>query len=414
MSVERRWPAPWKIGMLSALYFAQGLPFGFQSNALPLYLRELGLSYTQVALARALALPWALKVLWAPLVDRFGSSRFGRRKSWIVPMQVLLATTCVVAAFFPLSNDTLIPFLGCVLAMNLFAATQDIAVDGLAVDLLDKRELGAGNAAQVVGYKVGMITGGGLLVALAAKAGWSSLFLSMAVLCLLAMAAVLFVKEPAPVEVAGVKRLGWKELFSRIRQLLARPGVGWLLLAVASYKMGETLADAMFGLWMQDVHHIPKEQIALWLGTWGVVFSLAGSFVGGVLATRAKLKTAVLIAAGLRVIPLALQWALVAGFASPTAQTVVPLTCAEHFFGGILTTTMFALMMSSVDRRIGATHFTLLATIEVIGKSVPGLASGKLVDLVGFSPVFAASVVLSVAFLLVVPLVPAPVTTADE
>ena len=160
--------------MLSALYFAQGLPFGFQSNALPLYLTDLGLSMTEVSLARALALPWALKALWAPLVDRYSWARLGRRKSWIIPMQLLLAAACVVAAFFPLSRETLSPFLGCVLLMNLFAATQDIAVDGLAVDLLDERELGAGNAAQVVGYKIGILTGGGLLVAIFTTRGWKT------------------------------------------------------------------------------------------------------------------------------------------------------------------------------------------------------------------------------------------------
>ena len=168
--------APWKIGLLASLYFAQGLPFGFQSNALPLYLTELGLTMTEVSLARALAIPWALKMLWAPLVDRYASARLGRRKSWIIPMQLLLAGACVVASLFPLSRETLTPFLICVLMMNLFAATQDIAVDGLAVDLLEPRELGGGNAAQVVGYKIGILTGGGLLVGLFAKGNWSSCF----------------------------------------------------------------------------------------------------------------------------------------------------------------------------------------------------------------------------------------------
>jgi hypothetical protein len=108
------------------------------------------------------------------------------------------------------------------------------------------------------------------------------------------------------------------------------------------------------------------------------------------------------------VIPLAGQWALVAGLGLPTAQTIIPLTCAEHFFGGILTTTMFALMMSSVDRRIGATHFTLLASIEVIGKSGPRLASGFFVDVLGYQVVFATAVALSAVFLVIVPRVPQP------
>lgn len=400
----RRWPSPWKIGVLSALYFAQGLPFGFQANALPLYLVELGLSKTKIGLLGALALPWSLKVLWAPLVDRYGSVRFGRRKSWIVPMQALLAASCLVAAAFPLSEETLTGFLLCVLAMNFFAATQDVAVDGLAVDLLDERELGAGNAAQVVGYKLGMIVGGGLLVALAATAGWGALFVSMAALCLLAMTVVLFVREPGTTTgpQAAAPRLTTRELWDRVRQLAKQPGVGWLLVAVATYKAGETLADAMFGIWMKEVHHVPREQIAMWLGTWGVVASLGGSFVGGVLATRLRLKVAVGIAAALRVLPLAAQWALVAGHGAPTAALIVPLTSAEHFFGGILTTTMFALMMSSVDRRIGATHFTLLASVEVVGKSIPRLLSGWFVDLFGFQPVFAAAVALSALFLAVV------------
>ena len=162
---ERRFPEPWKIGILSALYFAQGLPFGFQSTALPLYLTELGLTMTRVGFAKVIAIPWGLRILWAPLVDRYFSERFGRRRSWIVPMQLLLASTCLLTSLIPLSLDTLMPFLFCVLLMNVFAATQDIAVDGLAVDILEPRELGVGNAAQVAGYKIGMLTGGGVLVA---------------------------------------------------------------------------------------------------------------------------------------------------------------------------------------------------------------------------------------------------------
>lgn len=404
--------APWKLGLLASLYFAQGLPFGFQSNALPLYLTELGLTMTEVSLARALAIPWALKMLWAPLVDRYASARFGRRRSWIIPMQLLLAGACVVASLFPLSRETLTPFLICVLMMNLFAATQDIAVDGLAVDLLEPRELGGGNAAQVVGYKIGILTGGGLLVGLFAKGNWSALFLTMAGLCLAVMTLVIFTKEPAPRASEASSPVSWRELWARIKQLLARPGVRWLLLAVATYKMGETLADAMFGAWMVRVHHLPKEEVALWLGSWGMIASLAGSLLGGVIATRLRLTRAVMLTGTLRLLPLIAQWAVVAGFALPTKFTIVPLTCAEHFFGGLLTTSMFALMMSSVDRRIGATHFTLLASVEVIGKALPGLLSGVFVDAVGFQPVFAASVVLSLLFLLVVPKVPEHFETA--
>src|SRR5689334_5689906 len=90
--------APRKIALLFALYFAEGLPFGFQSTALPAYLREAGVSLVGIGFVGALSLPWLLKPLWAPLVDRYGSIRFGRRKTWILPMQAGLAITCALAA----------------------------------------------------------------------------------------------------------------------------------------------------------------------------------------------------------------------------------------------------------------------------------------------------------------------------
>jgi PAT family beta-lactamase induction signal transducer AmpG len=398
---DRRFPSPWKIAVLSALYFAQGLPFGFQSNALGLYLTELGLSMKAVSFARALALPWALKALWAPLVDRYGHAGFGRRKSWIVPMQALLAVTCFAAGLVS-PEEHLALLLALVLAMNLFAATQDVAVDGLAVDLLEPGELGAGNAAQVVGYKVGMLTGGGLLVAAAgALGGWRGLFFAMGALCLAVMTMVLALREPGSHASAPAERVSWRELVGRVRAVLTAPGAGWLLVSVATYKLGESLADAMFGPFLLRERGFEAGQVALWVGSWGTVASLAGSGLGGLLATRLRQVSAVRAAASLRVVPLAAQWLLVAGLIAPTKSAIIAITCAEHFFGGALTTAMFALMMAQVDRRIGATHFTVLASVEVWGKAPAGVMSGLFVDAFGFSPVFLASVVLSAAYVLV-------------
>lgn len=419
-TTDRRLPSVWKLFVLSTLYFAQGLPFGFQSTALGLYLTELGLSMKAVSFARALALPWALKALWAPLVDRYGHAGFGRRKSWIIPMQLLLAVSCFAAGFVP-PAEHLALLLALVLAMNFFAATQDIAVDGLAVDLLEPSELGAGNTAQVVGYKVGMLVGGSALVWLSGRIAaantaqtvdsalgwlawlgeWRGIFFAMAALCLGVMMLALTVREPNSGAHEDAPRVTWRELAGRLRLIRKMPGAGWLLVAVATYKMGESLADAMFGPYLLRVHGIPKEQIALWIGSWGTIASLTGSALGGLLATRVRLVRAVQVSAVLRVGPLFAQWLLVAGLLLPEKSTIIALTCAEHFFGGMLTTAMFALMMSQVDRRIGATHFTVLASVEVWGKAPAGVLSGVFVDAFGFSPVFLASVVLSAAYVLV-------------
>ena len=117
--------------LLFVLYFCQGLPGGFLSKALPAILRMEGLSLTTVGFASALSLPWMLKVLWAPLVDRYGHAGFGWRKTWLVPAQLsMFAVTLVFVGVQPRDGLWLMALL--FLVLNVLAATQDIAVDGLA------------------------------------------------------------------------------------------------------------------------------------------------------------------------------------------------------------------------------------------------------------------------------------------
>ncbi|MCY1080048.1 MFS transporter [Archangium lansingense] len=404
-----------KLGLLGALYFAQGLPYGFQAKALPIYLRASGVDVMTISVLEVLALPWLLKALWAPVVDRYGSERLGRRKSWIIPMQVGLVLTCAVAAFVPIQGHLPL-LLGLVFLMNLFAATQDIAVDGFAVDLLEPHELGGGNSAQVMGYKFGMLTAGGLLVWMIELIHWQGLFLAMGALSLLVLGVVLLTREPRRVEEGtNGKRLSWAELREQFRAALLLPGTGWMLFFIGTYKLGETMVDVLFKLFLIDAH-FSASQIGQWVGTWGTVASLLGSAAGGVLATRMPLLGALALASCLRVFPLGWEWWL--ALHGPTEAGVITATIAEHFFGGVLTTTVFAFMMSRVDRRIGATHYTLLASVEVFGKAPSGPLAGFLYSKLGWSyaEVFLLGAVLSVAFVgLLLPLrrrASAPLSTA--
>ncbi|NMO19299.1 MFS transporter [Pyxidicoccus fallax] len=392
-----------RLVLLSLLYLVQGMPFGFLTTALPVYLRTRGVSLTTIGFAGVLALPWACKALWAPLVDRYGSARIGRRKSWILPMQVALAVSCA-AASLAVTREDLTLLATCVLLMNLFAATQDIAVDGFAVDTLRPDELGPGNIAQVVGYKFGMMfAGGGVIAWTGNRVGWAGMLLAMAALCLVAFVVLLFVREsaPTPREGATPEQVDWREVFGRLKQSLLLPGTFWLLLFIATYKFGESLSDVPYKLFLVDAG-IPAERILLWVGTWGTGASILGSTVGGLLAARMPLMSALGLTATLRVLPLVGRWGLAAFGVSDAG--VIGVTLAEEFFSGALTTVMFAFMMSRVDRRIGATHYTLLASIEVWGKAPAGPLGAWLADMkhgaaLGYPPVFMLGALLSVAFL---------------
>lgn len=388
-----------RLALLFVLYLVQGLPFGFQAKALPVYLRAGGHSRTVITLATALALPWFLKALWAPWVDRARGARLGRRRSWILPMQLLLALVCATAAFVH-PDDNLAGLLALVLLMNIATATMDIAVDGLAVDSLERGHLGYGNIAQVVGYKAGMIISGGLLLALSDTIGWQGMFALMTALVAAGALATVCFREPAsPLTPAGEPApSSARAVIDVALQVLKTPSARALLLIIVTYKAGESISDALFVPFLYDAG-FTKTQIGIWLGTYGMLASIAGSTAGGFLAARTSFLAALAWCAALRVAPIVGQLWLTL-LPAPGADAVIAVTAAENFFGGALTTAMFAFMMARVDRRIGAMHYTVLATIEVLGKSISAMAAGPLADATHGYPVpYATACVLSMAFL---------------
>jgi MFS transporter, PAT family, beta-lactamase induction signal transducer AmpG len=344
-----------------------------------------------IGLLTLLATPWSLKLLWAPWVDRARQAPGGRQRV-LVPLLLSLAGLCLLAAMAPLPQ-ALSLLLVLILAMNLVAATQDIAVDGLAVELLPARELGLGNAAQVVGFKVGMLLGGGLLLCATQWIGYAGLFLVMGGLAALAAGAVLLSGEGEPVAEAP---RGAREILARTWAALRLPGMGPALAFIATYKLGETLVDAMFKPFLVDQGH-SSAQIGLWIGTWGLLFSIAGSLAGGLLASRISIRAALGLFLLRRLVPLVGTVALAVHGAPPWA--VILVSCAENFVGGALTTATFAFMMSRVDRRIGGTHYTALATVEVLGKAPAGLLSGFLAQALGYPALFALGAALSLGVL---------------
>jgi MFS family permease len=388
----------YKLVLLFSLYLSQGLPFGYQATALPVYLRQNGISLTLIGFSTILAAPWFLKVFWAPAVDTFWNRKTGRRRSWIIPLQVILFIAVISASFT--SSMGIIPLAINIFIMNLTAATQDIAVDGLAVDMLGEHELGYGNAAQVVGYKAGMIISGGLLVWLTRFFGWDTLFAVMAVISILPLILILFYNETG--SAAGtVERVAMKDVLHILSQSFHKKSFKWLILFVALYKFGEIMIDVMYKPFLIDSGFAASD-IGLWVGTYGMAASICGSFAGGFLASKSTVYRSLLAAVILRLFPLFYVTFLT--FITPEPFHVITATLLEHFFGGLLTTALFAFMMFNVDRSIGATQYTLLAAVEVIGKTPGALLSGVFTGMAGYSACFITGTAISLAVIFILPL----------
>lgn len=225
-----------KLLPLAGLYLVQGLPYGLQSGLLPMLLRAGGLSLTRVGLAKVLYAPWLFKLVWAPLVDTRGSPR-----AWLTLSTAVLGLVCgLLAALPPVeAGQAGLPVIvaGLLLLLNLGAAVQDVALDTLAVQLLEPAELGPGNTVQVVAYKLGAVVAGGGLLALVPALSWSLLFLLLAATYWLA--AVLAWAAPALQQLPKPPASEPPPHTLHLGDLLAVSGTLWTAGFVITYKLGE-------------------------------------------------------------------------------------------------------------------------------------------------------------------------------
>lgn len=373
--------------LLFALYFCQGLPGGFLAKALPAILRMEGLSLTAVGFAGALSLPWMLKIFWAPLVDRFGHAGFGRRKSWLVPAQLgmLVITLCFVGVD-PTESLALVAAL--FLVLNMFSATQDIAVDGLAVDLLRRDQLAPGNAAQVSGFKLGNIVGGGVLLSVTALLGWSGAFFIMAALVGATLLAVLWFREPPSPR--GEQTLGGvvRALWAAVR----RQGA-WFWLFLLFAKFGETFGGAMVTPMLVD-QKFSLPMIGGIEGTVGGLSTIAGAALGGAVAWRYGWRRLLMGAA-------AAQGTALCVLGIYSQATVTPLGYAivgglENAAGGAVAVAIFHLAMAWRERQAGAAHFTASQAVYMSGSMLAYPAAGAVADEVGYLPVMVAGGLMAI------------------
>jgi len=385
------------LGLLALLYFAQGLPSGLLARALPPLLREQGVSLPAIGLTGLLAVPWALKFLWAPLVERTGT-----RRSWLLALNALtLGLMLVVAARdFPIWVDSAFPLLlGLLFALNLLAATQDIVTDGLAVSRLTARLRGAGNGIQVIGYKIGMTLGSGALLWAVAHWGWTPAYASLALLLLPVLVAVWRMAEPDHRAEYAASHPSWRGLggyWGLLRDFAARPGLGWWLLTVATFKVGDSLASRMIGPLLKD-QGVTLGEIGS-LTTLAAAAGLAGALGGGLSLLKLGHRNALLLFGTLQAAGLAAWLPVVGGMTD--ARALLGIACFEQFADGLSTVALFTLMMDACRPHSPGVDYSLQASLLVIVTGVASLASGFAAEAAGYGAVFGGGALLTLLALL--------------
>jgi MFS family permease len=374
-----------KATLLASLYLAQGLPYGFFSLALPVLLRDAGVSLTAIGLLGLLALPWAFKFLWAPVLDQTGS-----RRGWLLALQ--WAAVAGALALAALDGQSFPVLFVAAFAFNLVAASQDVVTDGLAVRVLDARQRGIGNGLQVGAYRLGMILGGGALLWVFAQAGWTVMCLCLAGLLALTVLPVLAMPRATVPAATGRIALGqWAGAWLRRAR---QPALLLMAGLVFCYRFGDQMVSSLLGPFLLDAG-LSLETIALMKGAVGSGTSLAGAAIGGVFVWRVGRRTALLVSGLAQAACFGLYIAAAQGLGGLPLLWVA--TVAEGVIGTMATVALFTLMMDAADPDHAGTDYTLLASTVVLVGSLAGIVAAALADALGYGPVFVAGTALAIA-----------------
>ncbi|HSC89923.1 MAG TPA: MFS transporter [Polyangiaceae bacterium] len=375
-----------KWGLLSALYLAQGLPYGFFTQALPVLLREAGHSLKAISALSFLYLPWALKFLWAPYLDRATN-----RRAWLLSFQLSGVLAALLLSRLDLRGVPAV-ILSAAFAFNVIAASQDVVTDGLAIRLLGPSERGLANAIQVGAYRIGMILGGGLLLWIYAKTSWSIMFGWMAALLALTVFPVWQFREPSsprpePAPRGGLPGTAWLE---RVKA----PGMLSFAALLFVYRFGDAMVSNVLGPFLKD-SGLTKQDIALMKGTIGSATSVLGAVLGGWFVFRVERRTALLAAGLAQAATFTLYVAAATGWGGSGLLWFA--TVCEGVLGTVATVALFTLMMDASEPEHAGADYTLLASFVILVNSLGTFCSAAIVDAWGYVPAFVTGTVLAAA-----------------
>ena len=398
-----------RIGAVTLQSFASGLPLGLVWISLPAWLTYRGVDIRTVGLFSLAQAPWTFKFLWAPLMDRYSPGFLGRKRSWMIVSQVFL-----MAGLAALALQGASPRVGLVAAAATFiafwSASQDIAIDGYAVEVLERSEQGLAVGARVAFYRAATLVSGAVAITFGERIGWSAVFVVLALLFVPLGAVVVASPEPVapPRAPRTLREAVFEPLVDIFRRSRAVQIIGFLLL----YKFGENLATALTRPFLIQKCFAP-EDVGLATATIGLIAIIGGTFFGGWMTGRIGLGRALWIFGAIQAVGF-LGYVAVdrmtpgvpcGGAAASSALHIQPLVNRlvmyaavgiENACQGMATGAFGVLLLRITEKQFSVTQYALFSSIFSLGRTLAGPPAGFLVDAIGWTPFFLVSTAASV------------------
>ncbi|MEY4705605.1 MAG: muropeptide transporter [Nitrospirota bacterium] len=378
-----------RIGIMLPLGFASGLPLALTAGTLQAWLTVVGLDLKTIGIFTLVGLPYALKFLWAPLMDRVVPPWLGRRRGWMLVMQLGVAIgLATMAVIGPGDRPEILGALALVVAF--LSASLDIVFDAYRTDLLLRPERGFGAAVWVNGYRFALLLASAGALLLAGHIGWQNTYLLLA--GLMATGVVTIFASPEPLAPSAPPASLAEAVGGPLKELFARPGVVGLLALIVFYKIGDAIAASLQTAFLIGGLGFSVSEVGYVKGL-GLGATLVGALAGGVAMAKIGMVRSLLFFGLLQAVSnLGFMWLAWMGKSYAALTTSILI---ENVTGGMGTAAFVALIMSLCNHRYTATQFALLSSLESLGRVFSGRPSADLVEMVGWAQFFFWSFVIA-------------------
>jgi len=361
--------------------FSSGLPLLLTITVLQAWMKAEGVDLTIIGFMSLVGLPYTVKFLWAPVMDRFTLPFLGRRRGWLLTAQAAMICSTILLGISDPKNPWMIAVAA--FLVTFFSASQDIVVDAYRREDLADNELGLGSSLYVNGYRVGMLlaSGGGLIMA--DHMSFSAVYIIMAA-CMLA-GVVTTLLTPEPIILIETPKSLKEAVFNPLTEYFSRQGA-WLILAfILLYKIGDTMASAMTTPFYLDIG-FSKTEIGTVVKLFGFWATIIGSLLGGVIMLGLGIYRSLWIFGFFQAISTA-GFALLAniGYSVPALAGVITF---ENLSGGMGTAAYVAFMGSITNRKFTATQYALLSSLMGIPRVLASAPTGYFAKNLGWTNFF--------------------------
>ena len=372
-----------RMAVISLLGFSSGLPLALTSGTLQAWMSVAGVDIRTIGIFSLVGIPYTVKFLWSPLMDRFVPPWFGRRRGWMLATQLPLMLGIGAMGF---ASPQHAPWALAALALMVAftSASQDIVVDAYRTDLLHEKERGAGAALFVFGYRIAMLVSGAVALILSDRIGWQNTYLIMAGCMIIGIISSVSGPETEK-KIAPPKTLS-EAVWGPLRDFFSRPSAATMLLLIILYKLGDAYAGTMTTPFLIRGTGFSATDVGTVNKGFGLAALIIGAMFGGTLMVRLGLYRSLLYFGLLQAVS-NLSFMLLA-WAGKSYPVMIFAVGFENLTGGMGTAAFVSLLMALCNHRFSATQYALLSSLASLSRTFVSPSSGYLVESVGWAVFF--------------------------